>query len=90
MTNLTNAMNKQDKFYEQFKEAAGQTEQPRFPGFEDVWQQVENRLDKEAQPKIVAFNYKKWLAIAASFLLIILAGVAVYQNNKKEATSNSN
>ena len=85
MTNLTNAMNKQDKFYDQFKEAAGQTEQQRFPGFEEVWQQVENRLDQEEElPQIPAFNYKKWLAIAASFLLILLAGVAVYQNNKKE------
>jgi hypothetical protein len=78
-------MNKQDKFYDQFKEAAGQTEQQRFPGFEEVWQQVENRLDQEEElPQIPAFNYKKWLAIAASFLLKLLAGVAVYQNNKKE------
>jgi Ca-activated chloride channel family protein len=86
MTNLTNAMNKQDKFYEQFKEAAKKTEQHRFPGFDEVWQQVESRLDKEEeQPKIIAFNYKRWLAIAASFLVMLLAGVAIYQNNKNEA-----
>lgn len=85
MTNLTNAMNKQDNFFNQFKEAARQTEQQRFPGFNEVWQQVENRLDKdEEQPKIIAFKYKKWLAIAASLIVMMLAGVAFYQNNKKE------
>lgn len=85
MTNLTNAMNKQDKFYEQFKEAARQTEQHRFPGFDEVWQQVENRLDKEEQPKLVSFSYKRILAIAASFLALLMIGFAVYQKNKTEA-----
>lgn len=82
MTNLTNAMNKQDKFFQQFKEAADQTEQHRFPGFDEVWQQVETRLDKKEQPKVVPFHYKKWLAIAASFIVMLFAGVAIYQNNK--------
>lgn len=78
-------MNNQDKFFEQFKEAAKQSEQHRFPGFDEVWQQVEARLDEEKKPKVVAFHYKRWLAIAASLLAIVLIGIAVYQSNTDEA-----
>ena len=52
-------MNKQDKFFQQFKEAADRTEQHRFSGFDEIWQQVETRFDKKEQPKVVCFPYKK-------------------------------
>lgn len=84
MTNLTNAMNKQDKFFEQFQEAARQTEQQRFPGFEEVWQQVENRLDREEQPKAASFSFKRMLAIAASFLALLMIGFAIYQSRQMD------
>jgi len=75
-------MNKQDNFFQQFKEAADKTEQHRFPGFDEVWEQVETRLDKKEQPKVVSFHYKKWLAIAATLLVMLFAGVVIYQSNK--------
>ncbi len=82
MTNLTNAMNKQDKFFEQFKEAAHQTEQHRFPGIEDVWQQVETRLDKENKPKVFSIYNRKMLAVAAALLAMIIVGVVYFQGDR--------
>jgi Ca-activated chloride channel family protein len=75
-------MNKQDNFFQQFKEAADKTEQHRFPGFDEVWEQVETRLDQKEQPKVVSFPYKKWLAMAATLLVMLFAGVVIYQSNK--------
>lgn len=78
-------MSNQDNFFEQFKDAARQSEQHRFPGFDEVWQQVETRLDKETKPKVVPFYFKRWFAIAASLLALVLLSIAVYQSNKNDA-----
>ncbi|HSC54998.1 MAG TPA: von Willebrand factor type A domain-containing protein [Phnomibacter sp.] len=80
MTNHSKAMNNPDKFFEQFKQAASRSEQHRFPGFDEVWQQVETRLDKEGDKKVVAFYRKPWFAIAASLLAMVLISVTLYNN----------
>jgi Ca-activated chloride channel homolog len=68
-------MDNQNKFLEQFREAARQSEQQRFPGFEEVWQQVEERLDsrdRKKAPPVISF---KWMAAAAAVLILIVAGI---------------
>ncbi len=79
MTNLTNAMNKQDNFFNQFKEAARQAEQQRFPGFDEVWQEVENRLDQKKKPVVFSFTAKKWMAAAATVIILLVLGIAILQ-----------
>ena len=68
-------MNNQDNFFDQFKQAAQQTEQQQFPGFEEVWQQVENRLDQQEKKVIPIWRRTGSMAAAAVGFIFLLAGV---------------
>ncbi|HSR37852.1 MAG TPA: TonB-dependent receptor plug domain-containing protein, partial [Phnomibacter sp.] len=74
-------MNNQDKFLEQFRHAARQSEQERFPGFEEVWQQVEERLDaqeKKRAPSVVAI---RWMSVAAAVLVMVAIGMLLWKKD---------
>lgn len=66
-------MNHQNNFFNQFKNAAEETEQQPFQGFEEVWQRVEIRLDT-SEKKVIPIWKRLSTIAAASLLLILLAG----------------
>ncbi|MDV6169824.1 von Willebrand factor type A domain-containing protein [Flavobacterium sp. DG1-102-2] len=73
-------MENQDKIYQQFKEAAGRTEDKGFARMDAVWNRVEEKLDNEKQRSIA--NWWKYTGIAAVFLLFMFVGVFLLNNEK--------
>lgn len=77
-------MDNQDKIFNRFKEAADNAETKDFPGMENVWSRVENKLDKKEDKKTISL-WKK-IAIAASLLLLISLGSQFLTSDKEKAT----
>ncbi|WP_264553746.1 hypothetical protein [Flavobacterium sp. N2038] len=77
-------MNNQDKIFDKFKEAAENVAPKDFPGMEQVWSRVEQKLDKKEDKKTIAL-WKK-IAVAASLLLIISLGSQFLKSDKMVAT----
>lgn len=77
-------MENQDKLYNQFKSAAENAETKDFPGMENVWNRVEQKLDT----KVLKKETKLWkkLAVAASILLIVSVGYHFWNNEKTTVT----
>jgi hypothetical protein len=73
-------MENQDKLYNQFKSAAENAETKDFPGMENVWNRVEQKLDT----KVLKKETKLWkkLAVAASILLVVSVGYHFWNNEK--------
>jgi len=73
-------MENQDKLYNQFKSAAENAETKDFPGMENVWNRVEQKLDT----KVLKKETKLWkkLAVAASVLLVATLGYHFWQEEK--------
>ena len=73
-------MKNQDKLYNQFKSAAENAETKDFPGMENVWNRVEQKLDT----KVLKKETKLWkkLAVAASILLVVSVGYHFWNNEK--------
>lgn len=80
-------MENQDKLYNQFKSAAENAETKDFPGMENVWNRVEQKLDT----KVLKKETKLWkkLAVAASILLVVSVGYHFW-NNEKTTTAPTN
>ena len=77
-------MENQDKLYNQFKSAAENAETKDFPGMENVWNRVEQKLDTKVMKK----ETKLWkkLAVAASILLVVSVGYHFWNNEKTTVT----
>lgn len=77
-------MENQDKLYNQFKSAAENAETKDFPGMENVWNRVEQKLDT----KVLKKETKLWkkLAVAASILLVVSVGYHFWSNEKTITT----
>ncbi|MBM6500116.1 hypothetical protein [Flavobacterium macrobrachii] len=77
-------MENQDKLYNQFKSAAENAETEDFPGMENVWNRVEQKLDT----KVLKKETKLWkkLAVAASILLVVSVGYHFWNNEKTTVT----
>lgn len=77
-------MENQDKLYNQFKSAAENAETKDFPGMENVWNRVEQKLDT----KVLKKETKLWkkLAVAASILLVVSVGYHFWSNEKATVT----
>ncbi|TDP60711.1 hypothetical protein [Flavobacterium dankookense] len=77
-------MENQDKLYNQFKSAAENAETKDFPGMENVWNRVEQKLDT----KVLKKETKLWkkLAVAASILLVVSVGYHFWNNEKITVT----
>ena len=77
-------MENQDKLYNQFKSAAENAETKDFPGMENVWNRVEQKLDT----KVLKKETKLWkkLAVAASILLVVSVGYHFWNNEKATIT----
>lgn len=77
-------MENQDKLYNQFKSAAENAETKDFPGMENVWNRVEQKLDT----KVLKKETKLWkkLAVAASILLVVSVGYHFWNNEKATVT----
>lgn len=77
-------MENQDKLYNQFKSAAENAETKDFPGMENVWNRVEQKLDT----KVLKKETKLWkkLAVAASILLVVSLGYHFWSNEKTMIT----
>ncbi len=77
-------MENQDKLYNQFKSAAENAETKDFPGMENVWNRVEQKLDT----KVLKKETKLWkkLAVAASILLVVSVGYHFWSNEKAITT----
>lgn len=80
-------MENQDKLYNQFKSAAENAETKDFPGMENVWNRVEQKLDT----KVLKKETKLWkkLAVAASILLVVSVGYHFWSNEKTIVTPNT-
>lgn len=80
-------MENQDKLYNQFKSAAENAETKDFPGMENVWNRVEQKLDT----KVLKKETKLWkkLTVAASILLVASLGYHFW-NNEKTITTPTN
>ena len=77
-------MENQDKLYNQFKSAAENAEKKDFPGMENIWNRVEQKLDN----KVLKKETKLWkkLAVAASILLVVSLGYHFWSNEKEIST----
>ncbi|NMH24897.1 hypothetical protein [Flavobacterium solisilvae] len=77
-------MENQDKLYNQFKSAAENAETKDFPGMENVWNRVEQKLDT----KVLKKETKLWkkLAVAASILLVVSVSYHFWSNEKTITT----
>lgn len=77
-------MENQDKLYNQFKSAAENAETKDFPGMENVWSRVEQKLDT----KVLKKETKLWkkLAVAASILLVVSVGYHFWSTEKTITT----
>ena len=77
-------MENQDKLYNQFKSAAENAETKDFPGMENIWNRVEQKLDT----KVLKKETKLWkkLAVAASILLVVSLGYHFWSNEKEIST----
>ena len=77
-------MENQDKLYNQFKSAAENAETKDFPGMENVWNRVEQKLDT----KVLKKETKLWkkLAVAASILLVVSVGYHFWSTEKTITT----
>lgn len=77
-------MENQDKLCNQFKSAAENAETKDFPGMENVWNRVEQKLDT----KVLKKETKLWkkLAVAASILLVVSVGYHFWNNEKTMIT----
>ncbi len=49
---------------------------------QEIWSRIENRITKQPAAKIVSFQLNTFLRIAASVLVFVLAGFAVYQSQE--------
>lgn len=80
-------MENQDKLYNQFKSAAENAEKKDFPGMENIWNRVEQKLDT----KVLKKETKLWkkLAVAVSILLVVSVGYHFW-NNEKTITTPTN
>ncbi|MEZ4786305.1 MAG: hypothetical protein R2790_00065, partial [Flavobacterium haoranii] len=66
-------MNTEDKLYTKIKNASKKGETPDFPGMENVWNRVENKLDAHV---LIKENTKwKQYTVAAS---IVVVGTILY------------
>ncbi len=77
-------MENQDKLYNQFKTAAENAETKDFPGMENVWNRVEQKLDTKVLKK--ENNLWKKLAVAASILLVASLGYHFWSTEKAITT----
>lgn len=77
-------MENQDKLYNQFKSAAENAEKKDFPGMENIWNRVEQKLDN----KVLKKETKLWkkLAVAASILLVVSLCYHFWNNEKTIST----
>lgn len=77
-------MENQDKLYNQFKSAAENAETKDFPGMENVWNRVEQKLDT----KVLKKESKLWkkLTVAASILLVASLGYHFWSTEKMITT----
>jgi len=48
----------------------------------EIWALIERRIAKRPAEKVVSFHFNTFLRIAASFLVFVLAGFAVYQSQE--------
>ena len=79
ITKTRAAMEKHDKIYDQFKDAARKAETKDFARMEAVWNRVEDKLDNKKQHKIAI--WWKYTGIAALLLLFIGIGFIMLNNN---------
>lgn len=70
-------MENQDKLLEQIKSAEANAEGREFPGFDQVWSRVEDKLDNKALSKQNR-KWKQW-AVAASVLLVASIGYQFFK-----------
>ena len=77
-------MDNQDKLFDKIKEASQNAEFKDFPGMENVWNRVEQKLDT----KVLKKETKLWkkLAVAASILLVVSVGYHFWSNEKATVT----
>ncbi|MFY8187889.1 MAG: hypothetical protein ACOVLC_08010 [Flavobacterium sp.] len=74
-------MKKEDKIFEQFKNAANNAEQKDFPGMDRVWSSVEGKLDQKILTK--ENTLLKNIAVVASVLLVVSLGYHFLKDDKK-------
>lgn len=75
-------MDNQDKLLEKIKIAVQKTESEEFASMENVWQRLQDKLEKESIQK-EKNNWKKG-AVAASFLLVFSLGYHFFNKEEKE------
>ncbi|MFP9115075.1 YfbK domain-containing protein [Flavobacterium sp. RHBU_3] len=76
-------MEKHDKLYSQFEEAARKQEQKGFDRMDAVWNRVEDKLDREKERR--AATRWKYMGIAAMLLLFLTIGFTLMQNDHSSA-----
>ncbi|WP_445452285.1 hypothetical protein [Flavobacterium sp. 25HG05S-40] len=74
----------ENRLFNQIKSAAENAETKDYPGMENVWQRVENKLDTKEDKKAIG-RWKK-LAVAASILLFGTLGYQFFTNNSESIT----
>lgn len=75
-------METKDTLLEAFKSAAEKQKPTAFHGMEDVWQQIEARLDEKEETKIIPI-WKKW-SVAAAVLVLLGVGGFIWINKKSD------
>lgn len=75
-------METKDTLLEAFKTAAENEQPVAFQGMEDVWKQIENKLDAKEEKKTIPI-WTKWMA-AASILVILGIGGSIWRNSKTQ------
>ncbi len=75
-------METKDTLLEAFKNAAEKEQPVAFHGMEDIWQQIEAKLDEDENKKVVPL-WKKW-SVAATILIVLGIGGFVWMNSKTE------
>ncbi|MGV3696297.1 hypothetical protein [Flavobacterium sp.] len=73
------------KLFDQIKSAADNAETKDFPGMENVWHRLENKLDKKEDRRAIS-RWKK-IAIAASLLLMATLGYQFFKNDQNEVVT---
>lgn len=78
-------METKDTLLEAFKTAAEKEQPIPFDGLEDIWQQIEAKLEEDANKKIIPI-WKKWW-VAATILVALGIGGFLWVRNEKETLS---
>jgi Ca-activated chloride channel family protein len=74
-------MENQDKIFQNIKKAAHKAEEKDFPAMDNVWERVEQKLDKKEDKKTITL-WKK-IAVAASLLLFVSIGYQFFKNENE-------